>query len=358
MLKRSIVAALSVTFLLSSSASGQPDTDEAYEFAVSSQEKTAHQALQSIWRANAHEVDALVADFLDTYPGSKWRRDARYCRVRAYASMGNVTGAVDECTDVTMHLKNDRLGDMIARNCWLQLGDLFEKAGRYEAAARVRLLCVVDFPYQLENGEQLVVAVQDLARAGLYAEMLPVAKLALALIERQHVDEVVGLTRKALRETQGDVAADQFIAYWKYGRVGMDGAMDTEDDCVDPLARVELPEGQRLMRSAKAALNAEGLLARNDATMSMQKGVLNLLAGEYDAAASELLRAVSAAEPAQKEKAAYQAAAFFRLIDGHDRRSAEYVRYVRWGKDGPDGLPSTGDDVVNPFEEGPTLGGT
>ena len=325
--------------------------DEAYEFAAGAQESAAYEALRQIRRASPDVVEREVAAFLDAYPGTKWRREAYSQKVRAAVSQGQVAAVVDGCLHLAMHVRGDRLGDIVVRDSWIQLAQLFERNDQLLGASRLRYLVLTEFPYRLEHGQQVVKAAGDLVKGGAYREALAVAKLALAVADEGALDEAVELVKASLDALQGPSAAKAFEAYWRYGRAGPDALEGTQDDCTNPLARVALLEQDRLRQSAKAVLAADGLLSSQAATGTMQRAFLHLFAEQYELAASDFARAIALADAGTKAAAAYQAGSYFRLLDGHRVRSDRLVSYVRWGRGGPDGVLNTQDDTTDPFSE-------
>ena len=312
--------------------------DEASEAMDSPEENQANRAMRAIRSQESPEiVQRKVADFLDNYPGSRRRRDVRNRLVEAYVRTGRTADAVDECMRQAFDLQGSYLGDQVSRDDWLQLASLFSKQGNLAAAAHVRVQTYLRFPYQLENRQQLGLAVVELAQASRHPDVLAVGKLALAVLPEVESTTVLVAIRQSLVAMRGEQAAQRFEDCWQQGADG------------NPLAEVVASGQDVLCNVARADLANEGLLLDKPEIVSLQKGVLHLFAGDLAMAAQELQNAVSLARPDQKELVADQAGVYFRWIDGTAVRARQYQAYVRWGKPGADGVTGSDDDLVNPF---------
>ncbi len=326
--------------------------NDATEAAASRQEEEANRAMWSIKGQDSPEnVEGKVAEFLDAYPGSRRRREVRSRLVESYVLAGRTADTVDECMRQAFDFYGNYLGDMTLRDGWVRMASLFEERARWDVAARIRTRVYVNLPYQLENRRQLSLAVANLARAGLHAEVLRVGRLALAVLPEAESAEVFRAVVESLTQLQGEDAAQAFERFWLHGPAGEDGAVGTADDVSDPLADVAAAERDRLRDVAGKVLAAKGLIGGTPAEVSMQKGMLHVFAGDRPRAAIELQDAVLQSSPDQKGAAADLAGVFFRWVDGTSVRAVQYRRFVQIGRAGPDGAVGTADDLTNPFAE-------
>lgn len=314
--------------------------DEATEAMDSREDNQADRAIRTIRPQESPEiVQRKVADFLDSYPGTRRRRDARNRLVEAYVLAGRTAEAVDECMHQAFDLSGTHPGDQTVRDSWLQIASLFSKHGNLPAAAQMRVQAYLRFPYQLENRQQLSLAVAELAQAGRQSEALATGKLALIVLPEAESASVLEAIRQSLAALRGQQAAERFEACWQQGAAG------------NPLADVAIPGQDVLYNVARADLANEALFLEKQEIVSLQKGMLHLFAGDLPTAAEELQNAVSGAQPNQKDLVADQAGIYFRWIDGTAVRARQYRAYVRWGKPGADGIIGTDDDLTNPFGE-------
>jgi tetratricopeptide (TPR) repeat protein len=227
------------------------------------------------------------------------------------------------------------LGEMVLRDDWVAMASLFEKQGRLDGAAHVRVRTYLRLPYQLENRQQLALAVMALSKAGIHAEVLATGKLALAVLPEAESGPVIEAVKGSLAAGQGKEAAERFESQWRDGG--------------SPLDDVAMPGRDRLRKVAERALATKGLLMDKPDVVAMQKGVLYLFAGDLPQAARELQEAVALAPRDRKDAAADQAGMYFRWLDGSAARARQYRAYVRYGKVGADGTAGTADDLANPF---------
>lgn len=320
-------------------------SDEATEAMDSPEENQADRAMAAVKPNESPEVvERKVTDFLNSYPGSRRRRDVRNRLVEAYVRTGRTADAVDECMRLAFDLSGTYLDDQALRDSWLQLASLFSRQNNPVAAANVRVRTYLRFPYQLENRRQLGLAVAELAQAGRHPDVLAVGKLALAVLPDAESAGVLDAVKQSLDALQGKQTAERFEAWWQQG-VGR-----------NPLADVAVPGQDVLCSVARADLANEGLLVDKPEIVSLQRGVLHVFAGDLPTAAQELQNAVSAARPSQKELVADLVGVYFRWIDGSAVRARQYRSYVRWGKPGADGVIGSEDDLANPFVQALSAG--
>jgi hypothetical protein len=316
--------------------------NEASDAMASPQEEEANKAMWAIKPAEPPEVvKQKVADWLDKYPGSRRRREVRSRLVLASVQAGRTVDVVEECMRQGFDLSGTYLGEMVLRDDWVAMASLFEKQGRLDAAAHVRVGTYLRLPYQLENRRQLALAVMELSKAGMHQEVLATGKLALAVLPEAESGQVLEAVKQSLATTRGKEAAQRFEAYWGGGPTGQGGG--------SPLDDVTIPGRERLRKVAEGALTTKGLLLDKPETLAMQKGVLCLLAGDLPQASQELQDAVALTPRDGKDAAADEAGIYFRWLDGSAARARQYGAYVRFGRAGADGTVGTADDLVNPF---------
>lgn len=333
------VLAVALTSLPSSAAS-----NEAADALSSPQEEAADTAMWAIKPTEPPEiVKQKVAAWMETYPSSRRRRDVRRHLVQSAVLTGRTADAVEECMRQGFDLSGSYLGEMVLRDDWVALASLFEKQGRLDGAAHVRVRTYLRLPYQLENRQQLALAVAALSKAEMHAEVLAIGKLALAVMPEAESGPVMEAVKQSLASTQGKEAADRFETFWREGPIGQGGD--------NPLARIAIPGQERLRKVAEKALATRGLLLNGPDVVAMQKGILYLFAGDLPQAARQLQEAVALSPRAIRDAAADQAGIYFRWLDGSAVRASQYRAYARYGKAGADGTVGTADDLVNPFVE-------
>lgn len=316
--------------------------DEATRAMDSPEDNQADRAIRNIRPQESPEiVQRKVADYLDSYPGTRRRRDVRNRLVEAYVLAGRTAEAVDECMRQAFDLSGTHPGDQTVRESWLQIASLFSKQGNLAGAAQMRVRTYLRFPYQLENRQQLSLAVAELAQAGRQSDVLAIGKLALIVLPEAESAGVLEAVRQSLTTLRGQQAAERFEASWQQGAAG------------NPMAEVALPGQDALYNAARADLANEVLFVEKPEVVFLQKGMLHLFAGDLPTAAQELQNAVVDARPDQKDLVADQAGIYFRWIDGTAVRARQYRAYVRWGKAGADGIMGTDDDLANPFGQAP-----
>jgi hypothetical protein len=319
---------------------------EATEAMASPQEDEANKAMWAIKQTEPPEiVKQKVADWLDTYPGSRRRREVRSRLVQSSVQAGRTASVVEECMRQGFDLSGTYLGELVLRDDWVAMASLFEKQGRLDGAAHVRVRTFLRLPYQMENRQQLALAVMELSQAGMHQEVLATGKLALAVLPEAESAQVLEAVKQSLAVVRGKEAAQRLEVYWRGGPAGQDGG--------SPLDDVAMPGRERLRTTAEACLRTKGLLLDRPETVAMQKGVLCLLAGDLPQAAQELQEAVALAPQDGKDAAADLAGIYFRWLDGSASRARQYRAFVRFGKAGADGTLGTADDLVNPFVEVP-----
>jgi hypothetical protein len=350
------VARVALIVALVLSAAARVRADEAEDFATGPQEEAAYQAVKAIRPLDPLEqVRGLVVKFLDTYPDSKWRREARLRLMKACVANDSPRDAVDECMGITRDMPGSFLGDMVTRDSWSELASLLARSGRHSDAGRVRLLIFARFPYQLENRSALLLAMKEFAQAGQHQRVLAVGRLALIFVSENECKEALGLVKASLAAVKDPAAAEQFERYWRQGP-GDPAGRQAGQDRANPLEAYELPEAECLARSASAALAGEGLLAEEPGTRAMQKALLLLLSEDLPSASQEYQKAVAASAPDQKDKAVYEAGAYFRFLDGHTVRAQRYRSYVLRGKAGPVQTTAAASAPTNPFLDPPGSG--
>jgi tetratricopeptide (TPR) repeat protein len=324
-------------------ALGAP-ANEATDAMGSPQEEEANKAMWAIKPAELPEiVKQKVAAWLETYPSSRRRREVRSRLVQASVQAGLTAEAVEECMRQGFDLGGSYLGEMVLRDDWVAMASLFEKQGRLDGAAHVRVRTYLRLPYQLENRQQLALAVMALSKAGMHAEVLATGKLALAVLPEAEAGPAMAAVKGSLATVQGKDAAERFETFWRDGSAGQDGG--------SPLDDVAMPGRERLREVAEQALTTKGVLMDKPDVVAMQKGVLHLFVGDLPQAARELQEAVALAPRDKKDAAADQAGMYFRWLDGSAARARQYQAYARYGKAGADGTAGTADDLVNPFVE-------
>lgn len=347
---RTICRTVMCSLLASQAFAAWPGTNLAVEAMSGPEEEEANRVMWSIKpHEPAEKVRQQVKEFLASYPGTRRRREVRLRLVQSAVLTDRTADAVEECMRQSFDLTDNVLGDQVVRDSWVQLASLLEGRGRFDGAARMRLRICLRFPYQVENRQQLALAVMDLAKAGLHEQVLATGKLALAVLPEGESAAVIETVKQSLGKVRGAEVTRQFGAHWQYGPAGPDGRKGTSDDCTDPLQDVAVPEREVLRRMARSALATKGLLSGAPDVAAMQKGLLLLFAGDASLAAQELQNAVNLANPDQREAVADMAGIYFRWTDGSAARSRQYRAFARYGKAGSDGAAGTGDDLVNPL---------
>ncbi len=194
---------LSVLVLLL--AAGRAAGNESMDFTIAPQEEAAYQAVKAIRPLDPlGRVRELEVKFLDTYPDSRWRRDARLRLLKSCVANDSPQEAVDECMGMTLTLPGGYLGNLRTNEGWSELGAMLAKSGRHADAARVRVLAFVRFPQQLENRSGLLEAMKEYAKAGQHAQALATARLALSFVSEEECKEAIGLVKASLAEAEGE----------------------------------------------------------------------------------------------------------------------------------------------------------
>lgn len=217
-----------------------------------------------------------------------------------------------------------------------------------------------------DSWDELMSSVDGRAMDGDWLELF--RKYASSLVLAGYPDEAFGVMRSlyALRSDASGwesivnclaglmrardghlVNANVWLEYQRYGQAGRDGLLDTADDLTDPLAGVEWkypPEWSEFWRlqavKRRQARDEEGAV------------YLSLIAGDVAealAGARRLRNQLPFDEEAWKGHVQF-AAAVLRAISGDPFAGGDYVDFMRYGTDGPEGAPGSLTDPLDMAE--------
>lgn len=164
------------------------------------------------------------------------------------------------------------------------------------------------------------------------------------------VTEAAMVVMSALKAKHHSIApANEYALFQQHGPNGPDGKPGTEDDLKDPVGSFPCAIPAEAATVFKKAI--EGL--PQDFGGRRRRGYLYLFAGDPALALKEFAKSFPLTLLDQKstEDATDDIVLALRAYYGHPFAGERFIEYVKYGPNGKDGKPGTGDDLTDPVRE-------
>lgn len=197
-----------------------------------------------------------------------------------------------------------------------------------------------------------VLIVAALVGQGRLDEAIGAAKVLYGAVPNteNHVTEAVMAVMSVLKAKYRSIApANEYALFQQHGPNGPDGKPGTDDDLKDPVASFPCAVPAEAAAAFKKAI--EGL--PQDFGGRRSRGYLYLFSGEPALALKEFAKGFPLTLLDQKntEDATDDIVVALRAYYGHPFAGDRFVEYVKYGPNGQDGKPGTGDDLADPIRE-------